>query len=136
MELICKVVEELGEKELFSNLNESLLRYRKLCEVFKKHRDKRIVHFDFTTHAHKKSNPLPGVSRTMIEDALKELCFFMNQVDGYYRDTETGYEYFRVTSGGDALIEILKRGLRYEELWRDRKIDIMDFQNSKFYKVK
>jgi len=135
LELICEVVNELGEEKLYSNLNKSLSRYRELCSPFKEHRDKRITHYDFETFVNKKSEPLPGISRAMVEEALKELRFFMNQIDGYYLDTEMGYEYFKTPSGGDALIEILKRGLRYEELCIDRKIDIMDIQNSKYYKV-
>jgi len=68
----------------------------------------------------------------MIEDSLKELRYFMNQVEGYYSDSETGYEYFVMTGDGDFLIEVLKRGLRYIELWKDKKIDFMDMQNSKY----
>lgn len=135
LELMCEIVKELGEDELFSSLNESLLRYRELCSTFKTHRNKRIVHYDFETFINETSEPLPGVSRAMVEQALKELRSFMNQVEAYYMDSEIGYEYFDTPSGGDALIEILKRGLRYEELWRDGNIDIMDFQNSKYYKV-
>lgn len=135
LELICEIVKELGEDELFSSLNERLLHYRELCSTFKKHRDKRIAHNDFETFVNETSEPLPGISRAMVEEALRELRSFMNQVDKYYMDTEMGYEYFNTLNGGDAFMEILKRGLRYEELWRSRKIDVMDFQNSKYFKV-
>jgi len=135
LELICEVVNELGNEELFSSLNESLIRYRELCSIFKKHRDKRITHFDFETFVNETSISLPGVSRSMVEEALKELRYFMNQVDGFYLDTEMGYEYFNEPTGGDALIEALKRGLRYEELLRDKKIDFRDLEKSRYYKA-
>lgn len=135
LEMICQVIKELGQEELFSDLDKSLSSYRKKCEIFKKHRNKRIAHFDFDTLINGKSKPLPGVSRAMIEDALKELRFFMNQVDGFYRDTEMGYEYFKMPDDAEALIEIIKRGLRYEELCRDGKVEIMDLEKSKYYKA-
>jgi len=135
LELICEVVRELGNNELFSGLNESRLRYKELCNAFKNHRDKRIVHNDYETFVNETSESLPGVSRAMVEEALKELRSFMNQVDGYFRDTEMAYEYFKSPFGADALIDILKKGLRYEELRIDGKIDIMDLEKSKYYKA-
>jgi hypothetical protein len=135
LELICEIVKELEEEELLANLEECLSRYREKCEIFKRHRDKRIAHFDYSTHIDKKGEPLPGISRAMIEDALKELRCFMNKVKGFFTDVEAGYEYIKMVSGGDALIEMLKRGLRYDELLKERKIDFMDMQKSKYYKV-
>jgi len=135
LELICEIVKELEEDELLANLEESLSRFREKCEVFKMHRNKRIAHFDYTTHVDKIGEPLPGVSRAMIEDALKELRYFVNEVRRFFTGVEAGYEYIKMVSGGDALMEVLKRGLRYEELWKEGKIDIMDIQKSKYYKV-
>jgi hypothetical protein len=133
--LICQIVKELGEKKLYSNLCKSLSHFRKKCEAFRVHRNKRIAHFDFDTFTNGQSKPLPGVSRAMVEDALKELRFFMNLVDKFYKDTEMGYEYVLMSGDGEALIAILKQGLRYEELLRAGKIDFMDLQRSKFHKI-
>ncbi len=135
LKLICEIVKELKEIELSENLEESLSRFKTKSEILILHRNKRITHYDYSTHVDKSNEPLPGVSRAMIEDALKELRYFLNEVKRFFTGVETRYEYIKTVTGGDALIEVLKRGLRYEELWKEGKIDIMDIQKSKYYKV-
>jgi len=133
--LICKIVKELGQKELYSSLIKSLSLFIKKSEAFKKHRNKRIVHFDLDTFINERIKHLPGISRKMIEDALVELRFFMNLVDGFYKGNEMAYDFSFTRDDGEMLIHILKEGLRYVELSRERKIDIMDLEKSKYYKV-
>jgi len=134
LEAIYKKIKGQKEGELHSKLKKILSNYRKKCEAFKKHRNKRIAHFDFET-IRRKSKSLPGVSRRTIESTLEELRNFMNEINSYYTDSETGYEHSLMLNNGDTLVEVLKRGLRYEELWREGKIDIMDLQKSKYYEV-
>jgi len=131
--MICKIVNRLREGALHSKLKRSLKNFQKKCKAFQVHRDKRIAHFDLNTILKKKTKFLPGVSRKMVEDALKELRNFMNIINMYFTGEETGYEHFLMTNDSDTLVEWLKRGLRYEELWQEGKIEINDIKKSKYY---
>ncbi|MHA1280440.1 MAG: AbiU2 domain-containing protein [Candidatus Helarchaeota archaeon] len=135
LETIYKQVKELKEHVLQSKLKKSLQNFKKKCEAFKVHRDKRIAHFDFNTMIKEKTKFLPRISRQMIENALNELSNFMNIVNTHFTSTETAYEYSIMKYESDTLVEWLKRGLRYEELWREGKIEINDLQKSKYYDV-
>ncbi|MGB7295577.1 MAG: hypothetical protein WBC70_08295 [Candidatus Aminicenantales bacterium] len=134
LEMLCQIIKELGREDLYSDICNSLSRFREKCEGLKKHRNKRIGHLDLRVFLNEKSKYLPGISRAMIEDVLKELRFFMNSINGFYRDSETAYELCIMTGDGEFLINALKQALRYEELWRAGKIGIMDLQNTKHYK--
>jgi hypothetical protein len=135
LEILCQITKELRQEDLYIDLCNSLSRFRENCETLKKHRNKRIAHLDLKAFLNEKSKYLPGISRAMIEDALKELRFFMNLIDGFYEDSETAYDHCVMTGDGEFLITALKQALRYEELWKAGKIAIVDLQNSRFYKA-
>jgi hypothetical protein len=62
-----------------------------------------------------------------IRAPLKALSDVMNAIEGYFTDSETAYELFSSRgAGADALIGLLKMGLRYEELQRQELIPIED----------
>ena len=135
LEMLCQIIKGLLQEDLYSDLCNSLSRFREKCEALKKHRNKRIAHLDLKAFLNEKSKYLPRISRAMIEDVLKELRLFMNLIDGFYKDSETAYEHCIMTGDGEFLITALKQALRYEELWRSGKVDIMDLQNSRYYKA-
>lgn len=135
LEMLCQIIKGLLQEDLYSDLCNSLSRFREKCDALKKYRNKRIAHLDLKAFLNEKSKCLPGISRAMIEDVLKELRFFMNLIDGFYKDSETAYEHCIMTGDGEFLITALKQALRYEELWRSGKVDIMDLQNSRYYKA-
>jgi hypothetical protein len=59
----------------------------------------------------------------MIEESLKVAREYMNKIQIHFMGSETGYEYFSMNaSDGEALISLLKYGLRYEELINNPKI--------------
>jgi hypothetical protein len=87
------------------------------CAAFRAHRNQRLVHFDLETALRTGARQLPSVSRRMIEEALTSIRTYMNTIQGHYDDTETGYEHFIMHgTDGDALVWLLVKGLRYEEL--------------------
>lgn len=90
------------------------------CETFRERRNKELAHLDLPTALKQVSTPIPGVSRQMVEDALRSVRELMNAVEVYYDDSETGYEHFVSTSGADALLAVLREGLRYEDLIQQR----------------
>ncbi len=58
------------------------------CGAFRVRRNKELAHLDLATALKQLPNPLPGVSRNMIEDALQSVRDFMNAIEVHYNDSE------------------------------------------------
>lgn len=63
-----------------------------------------------------RSAPIPASSRREIEEALVALRAFMNALQRKFTDAETAYGEIALTTDGDQLLSVLRRGLRYREL--------------------
>jgi hypothetical protein len=103
------------------------------CQVFREWRNKKLAHLDLATAKKSSPNPIPGVSRQMIEDALKTLREYLNAIEAHYNDSEMGYEQFLMSSDGDALVGVLREGLRYEELMKEGKVPFDDWRQGKWH---
>lgn len=131
LEQLQERVEKQGEAGLQSTLRQILDELHQKCQVFRTWRNKRLAHLDLTTAMQSTLNPLPGVSRQMIEEALELVRRYLNTIQIHYEEGETGYEHFIMSaSDGEALISMLKYGLRYEELLQERKVEFNDWQES------
>jgi hypothetical protein len=102
------------------------------CQAFRVRRHKELAHLDLPTALKQLPNPLPGVSRQMIEDALRSVRDFMNAIEMHYNDSEWGYEDFILNDGSFALLATLRAGLRYEELVQDRALPFDDWRKGKW----
>lgn len=102
------------------------------CGPFKAWRNKKIAHFDLSTAMKSGQNPLPGISRNMIEEALELVREFMNKIEGHYMDSEMGYEDFIMSSDGEALVSMLKYGMRYMELLKDGTVSYDDWRQGEW----
>ncbi len=119
-------IEALGDQEISSQLNEILAKIcgdlnsrdkPGKCEAIRIRRNKRLVHFDLNTSLQLDADPLPGVSRQMIEDALSLVRKYMNTIGIHYSQTETNYQNpIMWGTDGDALVALLKDGLDFSEL--------------------
>ena len=126
-------IELHGEKSLEAKTRSILAKIHLKCRPFRAWRNKRLAHLDLTTAMKSSPDPLPGISRQMIEDALADVRMFMNTIEMHYNDSEYGYEHFIMNSDGEALIAILRFGLRYEELEKERKISYDDWHHGKWH---
>lgn len=125
-------VEAQGDAQLVATLRKLLDDIHKKCQAFRLHRNKRLAHLDLTTAIQSTSTPLPGISRQMIEDAIKLVREYMNTIEIHYTQAETGYEHFIMSSDGDALVTMLKYGLRYDKLSRDQTISWEDWNEAEW----
>ena len=130
LEQLQSRTEAEGKTQLTTILRNLLDRLHGKCQTFRLHRNKRLAHFDLTTAMQSTPNLLPGISREMIEEALKLVREYMNTIEEHYNQSETGYEHFIMSSDGDALVTILKYGLRYDELSRDQRISWEDWNEA------
>ena len=115
----------------------ALLRYERLCELlrsdlsetkghcepFRNWRNKRIAHSDLPTALKVSADPLPGLSRDMVETALTTVRRFMNHFNEGLKGHHTGYEHVWLQSDGDQLVYILERAVQSiedeERHWSD-----------------
>jgi len=79
-------------------------------------------------------SPLPGITREMIEESLELVRNYMNKIEGHYNDNEIAYEHFiMAASDGDALVAMLRYGLRYEEHIQARTISVDDWSRGEWH---
>ncbi len=69
----------------------------------------------------------------MIDDALEMVRDYMNGIEQHYTESEYAYEHFIMSSDANALVSMLKYGLRYEELLRDHTISFDDWHKGKWH---
>lgn len=123
LEQLQKLVEAQGGVDLVIKSRSLLDDLQNKCEVIRMRRHKQLAHLDLTTTLQSNVNHLPGISRQMVEEALSVVREYMNTIEGHYLESETGYDHFLMNfSDGEALISMLKYGLRYEELIKDEKM--------------
>ena len=122
-----------GDKGLANQTRSILDRLHLKCKPFRKWRNKKLAHLDLNTAMKITQNPLPGISRQMIEEALELVRMFLNNIEDHYMDNEIGYEHFFMKSDGEALVAILRSGLRYEELLREGEISGDDWYHGEWH---
>lgn len=116
---LCKILKELEQK----------------CDPFRTWRNKLYVHSDHRTIMQSMSYPLPIISPKMVEDALALLREYMKTIAGrYFPQKEFVYDEILEISRKDceALVSMLKKGLRYDELVKQNKIRSEDLSESKW----
>lgn len=126
---------ELEESpDLAKSLKVILKRFHDQCAPFRTWRNKRFAHFDLGASLNVSGESLPEVSIIMIEGALATLREYLNYIEGYFRNTEIGYDHilFR-TSDADTLVSVLKAGMRYEELVQENALPFDDRSKSPWH---
>ncbi|MGH8234569.1 MAG: hypothetical protein ACREPU_10300 [Rhodanobacteraceae bacterium] len=93
----------------------------------RKRRNKWIAHFDLSTMLSEHVNPRVGPSREEIELALSALRDTMNAISVHFTETTIAYEHFSMHSDGEALLYVLRRGVRYQELVTSKVIPRDDY---------
>jgi AbiU2 len=120
-------LETYGDQSVASQMRPMLDELHDKCKPFRIWRNKQLAHLDLTTSMKSSPDPLPGISRQMIEDALSLLRIYMNKIEAHYHDSEVGYEHFIMSSDGNALLDVIRNGLRYEELRQKNLIQAEDW---------
>lgn len=122
LEQLCAKLDSSKHMDLHAVLSQRLTRIKQICDPFRKERNRRVAHRDLKGALNAAQNPLPGISRAMVEDTLKEIRNLMNVFQVFFTDSEMAYDHFVTDSGGDALIFALREAVAYEKLERNGKI--------------
>jgi len=134
LERLQEGIEALQAPALAQRMAKILASLKQKCAPFRVWRNKKLAHLDLTTAMRSVANPLPGVSRQMIEEALELVRQYLNCVHGHYDDTEMAYEHL-ITAAQDAegLVAVLKQGLRYDELVQQNVIGHEDWNQNPWH---
>jgi len=131
LERLQAEIDALGDQALATHTQAILADLQKACAPFRVWRNKRLAHLDLSTALKSTPDPLPGISRQMIEDALHLVREHLNAIPRHFDDSEVAYEHFIMqTSDGDGLVSVLKAGMRYEELTQEGKLPWDDLSRS------
>jgi len=132
LEQLQSKLEQHGDLALATKCRGVLNTIHTQCQVFRVRRHKELAHLDLPTALKQLPQPIPGVSRQMIEDAMLSVRDYMNAIEAHYNDSEWGYEHFIMGNGAGALVATLRAGLRYEELVQERGIPLDDWRKGKW----
>ena len=88
------LLEEIGEAEVIEELNMRFEVLYRSCEKFRELRNKRVAHSDMRHALELAEEPLPGISRAYIEEALVNLRDYINVVNRKFKGTTVLYQEF------------------------------------------
>lgn len=90
---------------IYKELNDS-------CQKFRLLRNKRIAHADLEHAMQLAEEPLPGISRAYVENALEILRRYLNAIEVHYFNSTTAYKHLVAPhyTGGNRLMEVLRLG--------------------------
>jgi hypothetical protein len=113
---------EVSEPHLAASLERLLKDLDDKCEDIREWRNKRLAHSDLITEMRNGASSLPGISRQMIEEALKLVREYMNMIENHYHNNTVAYDIFLMNKDADTLVSILIDGLHYKEFQQEKKI--------------
>ncbi len=107
--------------EIYNKLAEVLENLKAATELFRHRRNKIVAHRDIQAVFGKNKF---GISRQNVEDALKIIREYMNEIEFYFFDKQTLYEEFITDfkDDGNSLLLRLKKSLAYDDLVKQQKI--------------
>lgn len=106
-------------RDLIQKLKEHLTEVANRCAPFRTIRNRRVAHADLLTALKIDPDPLPGITREMVEKALESIQEFMNKFEYCFCGSTMLYRHTVTNSDGEALIWQLKRASD----WRDGVAD-------------
>lgn len=107
--------------------------YSEKCGNIIKLRNRWLAHLDYRTVLNIHPELLKGTTHQEIEEILGALRAFMHHIESRFEDHETAFDHYVSVSDGESLICILKRGLRYQQLEYEQKLDWNDLMQSPWH---
>jgi hypothetical protein len=112
--------EEMHAKELQSILKE----IHSTSTPFRERRNRAIAHSDLAAKLKIEANPVPGISREMVETILGQMRHLMNSYEQHHFSSSTFYDVILpLGADDDFLTEQLKRAVAFRDLERSKQID-------------
>lgn len=84
-------------------------------------RNRKLAHIDLALALQEGAQPLPGISRDNVENALSKVRSALNKLSVKYWQSETAYEHFIAAGGeGNDVIYFIRVGLKAEDARMER----------------
>jgi hypothetical protein len=115
LERLVEALEPDLDAAMVDSLHKKLDKLTTFCKPIRERRNKALAHADLDTTLDYRSDPLPGISRADIEEALKQIRAFLNVIHVHFRKSAVGYEYVSFPFGGEDLIFHLENAQKYRE---------------------
>ena len=135
MAAVTESLAGVNELPFTVQLRSALATYQSKSASVRDRRNKRIAYLDFDTSIQRASPGLQAPSPQEIDEALNALRKFMNVVAARFGNTQILYEASAPDGGGEALILLLKGGIRHRELCQDDGEWLADLQKSRHFPV-
>jgi hypothetical protein len=111
---MTSMIAAAGHKDLLMELKTLETQVNVGFAPFKDLRNRRIAHNDLGTALRYHQQPLPDITRQMIEDILKTIRDYMSAIESFFGETETDYREPQLRGDGDSLIYYLRKAHAYD----------------------
>lgn len=119
---------QVADSAVASAGNATLLKIEAYVVPLRDLRNKQLAHLDLETALEKNTNRLSLVQKRDIDKSLQLIRTYLNSIQLYFNDSEWGYEHLgMIGTDGDALVHVLRDGLRYGQLLSDEALPYDDF---------
>jgi|SRR6267143_192490 len=115
LDRLVLMMKENVDQQFVDSLKSNLRALKGDCQPFRDIRNRRIAHNDLGTALDYHPNPLPGVSREMIENVLKSFRSLLNDIEFHFDGNDTEYEGINLRGDGDSIIRYLKEAKAYRQ---------------------
>jgi hypothetical protein len=84
------------------------------CEPIRQLRNRLLAHDDLATALKYHPDPLPGISRAYIEEALEKIRRLLGDIEEHFRGSRTSHQYIISSNDGESLISALESAREHE----------------------
>lgn len=83
-------------------------------------RNKHLAHRDHLLAVDSAAEPLPGISRKNMEEALSAIRAVLNKIEDHYWNSQVAFEHFLAFDDAETLVHYLRAGVEAEARRRER----------------
>jgi hypothetical protein len=125
---LLELLKEEDSDEFNKKISSILEKLQVVSSLFRNRRNKIVAHRDLNFIDKKNEY---GISRQSVEDVLKIIREYLNEIDFHFFNTTTLYDEFitDIKDDGTALLVRLAKSLVYDDLVQQKKIEIRLWEN-------
>jgi hypothetical protein len=120
LDRLFQTIDKNKYPDLVISVEEKLEVVKEKCKPFRKYRNRLLAHKDLPTALKVNRDPIPGINRKMIEDALLSIRELLNTIQLYFNNGVMGYEHTLTTRDGENLIMALENAEKYRTKQRKK----------------
>jgi hypothetical protein len=132
LEMLIQKLDATVNEVIVQQLRTDLQEIKGLCSPFRLLRNKEVAHSDFTKAMEASTDPFPGISSEIVDEAVSRIGKFMNIFETRFCSGPTVYELFTMQADGEALIWQLKRAADWRDGHKDGPISQERSLNMRF----